>query len=121
MKRKKKTEVFVETDVEIEIKRRTRRLGPVWCVQCGAPVEMVPPDVAALVAEVSARAVFAWVEAGRIHFTETPEGALLVCLNSLPLALGATANVGSLMTDGAEPAVERAKDSAPDLPPHNFK
>src|SRR5437867_8353836 len=96
MRREKKAEVFVETEVEIEVRWRTRRLGPVWCAQCAAPVEMVPPDVAALVAEVSARAVFAWVEAGRIHFTETPEGALLVCLNSLPLALGATANVGGL-------------------------
>jgi hypothetical protein len=35
---------------------------------------MVPPDVAAVVAEVSARAVFGWVEAGRKHFTETAEG-----------------------------------------------
>lgn len=121
MKREKKTEVFVETEVEIEVKRRTRRLGPVWCAQCAAPVEMVPPDVAALVAEVSARAVFAWVEAGRIHFTETPEGALLVCLNSLPLVLRAPESVGGLITGGTEPPVERAKDSAPNLPPHNFK
>ena len=121
MKREKRTEVFVETEVEIEVKQRTRRLAPVWCAQCAAAVEMAPPDVAALVAEVSARTVFSWVEAERIHFTETPEGALLVCLNSLPLALGATAGVGGLMIDGAEPSIERANDSAPDLPPHNFK
>ncbi|HEY3025304.1 MAG TPA: DUF4124 domain-containing protein [Pyrinomonadaceae bacterium] len=121
MRREKKTEVFVETEVEIEVKRRTRRLGPVWCVQCAAPVEMVPPDMAALAAEVSARAVFGWVEAGRVHFTETPDGALLVCLNSLPLALRAPESVGDLIIAGAEPPVERTKDSAPNLPPHNFK
>ena len=121
MKREKKTEVFVETEVEIEVNRRTRRMGPVWCAQCAAPVEMVPPDVAALVAEVSARAVFGWVEAGHVHFTETLEGALLVCLNSLPLALRAPESVGGLLTSGAEPAVERPRDSAANFPPHNSK
>jgi hypothetical protein len=86
MRRTKKTEVFVETEVEIEVKSRTRRLAPVWCEQCGVAVEMVPPDVAAPLAEVSARTVFGWVETGRVHFSETAEGALLVCLNSLPQA-----------------------------------
>ena len=83
MKKEKWTEVFVETEVEIEFRRWTLRLAPVWCEGCGEPVEMVPPDVAALAAGVSARAVFGWVEAGRVHFRETAEGALLVCLKSL--------------------------------------
>lgn len=88
MRRRRRTEVVVETAVEIEVRRRTLRLAPVWCAACGAEVEMVPPDVAAAVAEVSARTVFGWVEAGRVHFAETPDGALLVCLRSLPEALG---------------------------------
>ena len=88
MRRKKRTEVFVETEVEIEIRGRTLRLAPVWCAACAAEVEMVPPDVAAAVSEVSARTVFGWVEAGSIHYAETAEGALLVCLRSLPAALG---------------------------------
>lgn len=91
MRREKKTEVFVETEVEIEFRGRTRRLAPVWCGGCGAQVEMAPPDVAAAVAGVSARAVYGWVEAGRVHFCETAEGALLVCLNSLPAAADAAA------------------------------
>jgi hypothetical protein len=101
MRKEKKTETFVETEVEIEVKRRARRLAPVWCVGCGAAVEMVPPDVAAVVAEVSARAVFGWVEAGRVHFTETPAGALLVCVESLALALRAPADGRGVITDGA--------------------
>ena len=88
VKRTKRTEVFVEIEVEIEVKRRTRRLAPVWCEACGAEVEMAPPDVIAAVAEVSARAIFDWVNEGIVHFAETPEGALLVCLPSLPAASG---------------------------------
>ena len=87
MRRTKRTEVFAETEVEIEIRRRTRHLAPVWCERCDAAVEMVPPDVAATVAEVSARTVFAWAEQGRVHFKETTDGALLICLGSLPAAL----------------------------------
>src|SRR5438045_2427796 len=102
MRRRKRTEVFVETEVEIEVKRRTRKLAPVWCDECGAQVEMAPPDVAALVAEVSARMVFGWVEAGRIHFTETAEGALLVCLNSLPAAAGELESGRGLIGDGSK-------------------
>ncbi|HEY3026973.1 MAG TPA: hypothetical protein VGJ55_12560 [Pyrinomonadaceae bacterium] len=115
MRRKKRTEVFTETQVEIEIRGRTRRLSPVWCAECGSAVEWVPPDVAALVAEVSARAIFGWVEAGRVHFTETTEGALLVCLNSLPQALSAPADGAGLSTDGAARVLSAHEETAPHL------
>jgi hypothetical protein len=113
MRRKKRTEIFTEMQVEIEIRGRTRRLAPVWCGECGAAVALVPPDVAALVAEVNARTVFGWVEAGRVHFTETPDGALLVCLNSLPQVLSATADGAGLSMDGAARALGAPEETAP--------
>ena len=113
MRRKKRTEIFTETQVEIEIRGRTRRLSPVWCAECGAAVELAPPDVAALVAEVSARAIFGWVEAGRVHFTETKDGALLVCLNSLPQALSAPADAAGLSADGAPRLLSAQEETAP--------
>lgn len=48
-----------------------------------ALVKMVTPEAAAVVAGVSTRTVYRWVEAGKIHFAETPAGLVLVCLNSL--------------------------------------
>ncbi len=54
-----------------------------WCEACAAQVRMVTAEEAAMIAEVSARAIYRRVEAGRIHFTETPEGLLLICFNSL--------------------------------------
>ena len=113
MRKKKRTEVFTETLVEIEIRGRTRRLSLVWCAQCGAAVDWVPPDVAALVAEVSARTIFEWVEAGRVHFTETTDGALLVCLNSLPQALSAPADAAGLSRNGAARALSPHEETAP--------
>ena len=32
------------------------------------------------------RTIYRWVEADRIHFTETAESTLLICLNSIPAA-----------------------------------
>ena len=56
----------------------------VWCAACASRVRMVTVDEAATLARASARTVYRWVEAGSLHFTETPEGRLLICLNSLP-------------------------------------
>lgn len=47
---------------------------------------MLTPEQAALVARVSTRQVFRWLEAGRLHFVETASLSPLVCLASLPLA-----------------------------------
>jgi hypothetical protein len=113
MRRKKRTEIFTETQVELEIRGRTRKLSPVWCAECGAAVELAPPDVAALVAEVSARAIFGWVEAGRVHFTETKDGALLVCLNSLPQALSAPAAGARPSTEGPPHLLSAPEETAP--------
>lgn len=36
-----------------------------------------------VVAGISSRTIHRLVESGAVHFTETPEGVLLVCLSSL--------------------------------------
>lgn len=81
MKHKKTTLIATET-IEVLIVKQTRR-SPVWCEACSAEALMTAPDVAARINGTSARTIYAWVEAGKIHFAETAEGALLVCLNSL--------------------------------------
>ena len=44
---------------------------------------MAPADEAAKRARVSTRAIFRLAEAGDVHFKETSDGLLLICLNSL--------------------------------------
>ena len=44
---------------------------------------MVGAEAAAALTGLSQRAVFRLIEAGRLHFSETPRGAPLICLNSL--------------------------------------
>jgi excisionase family DNA binding protein len=44
---------------------------------------MLTADEAATIAKVSSRTIYRRVEAGEMHYTETAEGRLLVCANSL--------------------------------------
>ncbi len=57
--------------------------GESWCAECSARVTMLRPVEAAAVAAVSDRTIFRQIESHRLHFTETPQGAVLICLNSL--------------------------------------
>jgi len=50
-------------------------------------VQMLTPDQAATLGNVSSRTIYRRVEAGEMHYMETAEGHLLVCANSIELNL----------------------------------
>jgi len=79
---KRKTQITIETDRVLVI-HRPRRPVIAWCAECSDHVKMITPDEAAAVNGISTRAMYRWIEAERIHFTETHQGSLFVCLNSL--------------------------------------
>ena len=54
-----------------------------WCETCGARVRMLMPEEAARLAGVTTRTIYRRAEDGRVHFTETADGALLICSGSL--------------------------------------
>ena len=83
-KRKRIIEINIETE-EFYLLRGSRSQVAAWCAQCAADVRMVTADEAAAVTHVSSRTIYALVEDGKIHFTETPAGSLLVCLDSLAI------------------------------------
>ena len=80
--KRKKTEVTVERDQILVIKRLDNR-EPRSCSECGELARMVSVDEAASIAGSTARAIYRQVETGQIHFSETTDGLLLICLNSL--------------------------------------
>ena len=86
MSTKKRITITVETERVLIFSRRGVRRASAWCAECGAPSELVSPEAAAALARVSPRTIYRWVEANRLHFTETAEERLLICLNSLPPA-----------------------------------
>lgn len=65
-----------------------RRKGPlsVWCAGCNVDVVMLTPDEATVLTSITTRALFRLVDEGRVHFSETNEGLVWICL---PTLLGA--------------------------------
>ena len=80
--RKRKTKITVESH-QVTVIRHSQASVRAWCAVCGEPVRMVTADQAAIVTGTSLRAVLRQVEADQLHFTETTEGRLFICLNSL--------------------------------------
>lgn len=83
MMRKRRTEITIETDRILVVRRRRPPLEE-WCSRCGGLVPMITVDEAASVARVTSRTIYRWVEIDRLHYTETSDGRLLICLESIP-------------------------------------
>jgi hypothetical protein len=81
--RKKRTEITIEIDEVVSVKGFSNQSGRAWCRGCANEVLMVTPAQAAVIARVSVRDINRRVEAGEVHFLETRQGALLVCISSL--------------------------------------
>ena len=86
MKTKKTTLIATETheSLSVRLNSRTQARRPlVLCEECETDVPLLTPEEAALLAGLSVRAINRLVEDGSIHFKETPDGLLLVCLNNI--------------------------------------
>ena len=81
MKRTRRKKVTVETERLLVISHYSGAQG--WCEGCSATVKMMGPEEAAAFAGLSQRAIFRLIESSQLHFTETPDGGLLICVNSL--------------------------------------
>jgi hypothetical protein len=79
---KRRTEIMIEID-EVTFVSRYQSSGQEWCSGCSALVPMLTPQQASAIAGVSVRTINRLIEAGGVHFIETPDRLLLVCLNSL--------------------------------------
>jgi hypothetical protein len=80
MMMRRTTEIIIETD-EVLLFKKTSAPVVAWCSQCKAEREMFVPEVAAIIAHLSTREIYRLIEANRIHFTESADHALYVCLH----------------------------------------
>ena len=78
----KTTEIVIEQDELIVVRRRDQAVTA-WCPGCNADAEMLPPEIAAVLAGIGARELYRLIDAGEIHFTENAAGLLRICARSL--------------------------------------
>ena len=81
MKTTRSIEISVETD-EVFLIRRLGGQMVAGCPECGRGATMVTPNEASRLTGISCREISRRVEAGRVHFSETTDGLLFVCINS---------------------------------------
>ena len=87
MSRTRRTEKTIEIH-EFYVIRTASGSLPALCAECSTgDAIMVAPEQAAAVAHVPVRMIYRWIEIGVIHYTEEPNGSLIVCVKSL-IALG---------------------------------
>ena len=79
MNRKRRVEILVETRRCVTIRMNGHAPAPL-CGLCAGP--LIPAEAAVAVTGLGSRAIHRLVEAGEVHFAETPAGALLVCPDS---------------------------------------
>lgn len=82
-----------------------------WCEECAEQVRMIRPDEAAIVAATSPRKIYQWIEAGKLHYSEEPSGAPLVCLNSLNLSSMAAMDLAVCELPAGSICEERGSES----------
>ena len=80
MIRRRRLEITVEASRRLVVHRQDG-IFEARCRECAGQV--VFPDEAIVLAGISSREIHRLVEAGWIHFSETSEGLLFVCLDSL--------------------------------------
>jgi hypothetical protein len=79
----RKTEKAVEIH-EFYVVRTTSGALPALCDECAlGDAFMVAPEQAALVTHIPLRMIYRWIESALVHFRETPNGSVIVCLRSL--------------------------------------
>jgi len=89
LKTVKRTELTIETERLVILSKRKVSMVS-WCPECNQRVKMITVDEAASIAGVTSRTMYRWTDSEKLHFTETTEGRLLICRESL-IPLGITA------------------------------
>lgn len=86
LKRKRRIEITRFTEHALIVRQTSLH---VWCEACTTTVNTVTLEAAAAIAHTQMQTVYEWVEDGRLHCLDTPEGQL-VCLNSLTKSFAGT-------------------------------
>jgi hypothetical protein len=81
--KKRRTEITIEIDELMLLENRRGGRVRIWCPACAREVMMVTPEQASAITTARVRTINRWVESGRVHFMETPDGLLLLCADSL--------------------------------------
>ena len=77
----KQVKITFETDSLLVLRGRMPLRA--WCPECAAETEMIPLDDVGVVSNLPPAEVRTWMESEALHHTTSPDGAPMICLNSM--------------------------------------
>jgi hypothetical protein len=77
----KRTKITIEANTVLTVRRLRSSRG--WCQECAREVDLLNLDEASALAGMTHPAFRECVEIRKWHFSESSDGALLICLDSL--------------------------------------
>lgn len=77
----RKIEITAEKSERIYFRQRERVFAV--CGECGQRVEMLSPEDAAQVRNITLREIYRMIELGQIHFSENDNDQLTICQKSV--------------------------------------
>lgn len=83
MRKTRKRTITTEKREILIIRKLSRPSREAFCPQCDRIVLMLDPEEAGLMVRTSTRAIYRLIESALIHFQDTPNGSLRICLDSL--------------------------------------
>lgn len=78
----KRTRITIETERVLVVSSR-RRIIESWCDGCGHEVKLIRAEEAAYISGVGLRDICRQVESDSLHYVETADRVLMICLDSL--------------------------------------
>jgi hypothetical protein len=77
----KRTKITIETDSFLILRRGNSIRA--WCPRCAAEAEMVALQRTGMISDPQRPLLEEWLNSEELHRSETADGSLLICLNSL--------------------------------------
>jgi hypothetical protein len=84
---KKTTRITIETERVLTL--RGGGLGPFWCERCAAETEIVALEALGNLAPEEPEKIQQWLDKGELHWSQSPQASVRVCLRSLMRLLAA--------------------------------
>jgi hypothetical protein len=77
----KQTRITIETDSLLVLKGRSSLRA--WCPECQAESEVISIDSVGVISNLAPPELEAWIESEDLHRSQSADGSVLICLNSL--------------------------------------
>jgi len=77
----RRTKITIETESLMVLHGHSSKRS--WCPQCAALQEMIALDDMGVISNLDRTEVEDWLNSGKLHRLQAPDGSALICLNSL--------------------------------------